>query len=96
MKSISPTQQFANDVNCVCPLIEAPDQTSTAWDCVEGQAVREYFTKSPYATVTAYKRGFVTENLVTGGKHPAATWNKACSIRSALVNRYQVISAGCR
>lgn len=89
-------QQFANDVNAACPLIEAPDQTSPLWDCVTGVAVREYFTKSRYATVTAYSRGFVVENLVTGGKHPAATWNDALNIRSALANRYQTISAGFR
>lgn len=93
---MSPTQQFANDVNTACPLIEAPDVTSPAWDCVEGQPGREYFTKSPYATVTAYRRGFVVENLVTGGKHPAPTWEQACAIRSALANRYQTISAGFR
>ena len=96
MKTISPIQQFANDVNAACPLIEAPDVSSPAWDVVEGAPVREYYAKSPYATVTAYRRGFVIENIVTGGKHPAATWGAACAIRAELVGRYQMIAAGRR
>ena len=92
----SVAQQFANDVNAACPLIEAPSQESAAWDCVSGLPVREYFTKSPYATVEAYVRGFVVHNLVTGGRHPAPTWNAAVSIRSAIAGRYQAISGGFR
>jgi hypothetical protein len=96
MKTISPIQQFADDVNAACPLIEAPEVSSPAWDVVEGAPGREYYSKSPYATVTAYRRGFVVENIVTGGKHPAATWGAALAIRAALVGRYQMIAAGGR
>lgn len=96
MRTISPIQQFADDVNAACPLIEAPDVSSPAWDVVEGAPGREYYSKSPYATITAYRRGFVVENIVTGGQHPAATWDAALAIRSALVSRYQIISSGGR
>lgn len=96
MKNFNPIQQFADDVNAACPLIEAPDQTSTAWDCVEGSAGREYFQQSPFATVTAYRRGFVVENIVTGGKHPVATWAEACAIRFQLAERYKTICRGAR
>jgi hypothetical protein len=73
-------------------LIEAPDATSERWNCVEGAAKAEYFSKSPWATITAYRRGFVVENIVTGGKHPVATWGEATSLRAQLAGRYQTIA----
>ena len=73
-------------------LIEAPELDSPAWDVVSGAANKEYFSKSPFATITAYVRGFVVENLVTGGKHPIATWQHAVSLRAELAQRYQTIA----
>ena len=75
-----------------CPLIEAPEYNDPRWDLVSGVAKREYFTKSPWATITAYERGFVVENIVTGGKHPVATWEHATSLRSQLAGRYHTIA----
>ena len=73
-------------------LVSAPNIDSPAWDCVSGVAKREYFAKSPFATITAYARGFVVENIVTGGKHPVPTWERAVCLRSQLAMRYQTIA----
>jgi hypothetical protein len=73
-------------------LIQAPELDDPRWDFVSGAAKREYFTKSPFATITAYQRGFVVENIVTGGKHPVATWEHATSLRAQLAGRYQTIA----
>jgi hypothetical protein len=94
--SYSPTKEYADSVNAAAPLIEAPEPYSDAWNCIEGSATKEYFVNSPFATITAYKRGFVVQNIVTGGKHPVATWGAASSVRDALVNRYKIICGGCR
>ena len=59
---------------------------------VSGSEKREYFTRSPWATITSYERGFVVNNLVTGSQHPVATWNEAAELRSELKNRYVAIS----
>lgn len=75
-----------------CPLIEAPEHDDVRWDLVSGAAKREYFIKSPWATITAYDCGFVVENIVTGGKHPVATWEHATSLRAQLAGRYQTIA----
>lgn len=75
------------------PLIEAPDVTSPRWECVSGPAKAEYFTKSPFSTIVAHQRGFVVENLVTGGKHPAPTWDAATSLRAQIAGRYQRIAS---
>jgi hypothetical protein len=92
----SPAKEFADSVNAAAPLIEAPEVYSDAWNVIEGSAVKEYYASSPFATITAYKRGFVVENIVTGGKHPVSTWTEATGIRESLVNRYRLISDGCR
>lgn len=73
-------------------LIEAPELDSAAWDVVSGAAKKEYFSRSPFATIMAYTRGFVVENLVTGGKHPVATWMHATSLRSEIAQRYQTLA----
>lgn len=73
-------------------LVEAPEPYSNAWNCVSGSLKREYFSQSPFATVTAYARGFVVENIVTGGKHPVPTWERAVCLRAQLASRYQTIS----
>jgi hypothetical protein len=73
-------------------LVTAPEIDSSVWECVSGKANKEYFSKSPWATITSYARGFVVTNIVTGGKHPVSTWDKATSLRSQLASRYQTIS----
>jgi hypothetical protein len=73
-------------------LIKAPDITSPRWNCVSGPAKAEYFTKSPFATIVAHQRGFVVENIVTGGKHPVPTWAAATSLRLEIAGRYQRIA----
>lgn len=73
-------------------LIEAPAIDSPAWDVIAGAPGKEYFAKSPFATITAYRRGFVVENIVTGGKHPVATWDEAKNLRGEIAQRYQTIS----
>lgn len=65
---------------------------SSAWGVVAGARGREYFSRSPWATITAYARGFVVENIVTGGKHPVATWSAATDLRTQLAGRYQTIA----
>ncbi len=73
-------------------LIEAPAIDSSAWDCVSGFEKAEYFSRSRWATIIAYQRGFVVENVVTGGKHPVATWDLATSLRAQIAGRYQTIA----
>lgn len=90
--SSSSLQETANAINAACPLIEAPAQDSSAWDCVQGPVTREYFARSPYATIEAHRRGFVVHNLVTGGQHPCPTWAVAVATRSALSHRYVTIT----
>lgn len=77
-------------------LIEAPQIDSPKWNCIVGSEKAEYFSKSPYATVTAHARGFVVRNVVTGGKHPVATWAEATNLRGELAARYQRIATGSR
>lgn len=92
MMNTTAIQETANAINSACPLIETPSPDSAAWDCVEGLPVREYFSRSPYSTIEAHRRGFVVHNLVTGGKHPCATWAQANVVRSAVANRYVTIT----
>jgi hypothetical protein len=73
-------------------LITAPEIDSAAWDVVAGRVKKEYYCQSPFATITAYTRGFVVENLVTGGKHPVARWDQAISLRAQIAQRYQTIA----
>lgn len=87
MKAYTPNA-LCNDV-----LIEAPEPTSERWNCVQGTVKAEYFSRSPWATITAHQRGFVVENIVTGGKHPVATWAEATSLREQLAGRYQRIAS---
>lgn len=90
--TMTTTQQIANDINADCPLVQAPELTDDAWDCVAGRETKEYFSRSPYATIVAYERGFVVHNLVTGGQHPCPTWAKALAVRGALADRYVTIT----
>lgn len=73
-------------------LIEAPEPNSPAWDVVSGHAKKEYFSRSPFAVIVAYVRGFVVENIVTGGQHPVASWEQATSLRTQLAQRYQTLA----
>jgi hypothetical protein len=74
-------------------LIEAPQIDSPKWNCIVGSEKAEYFSKSPYAIITAYARGFVVQNVVTAGKHPVATWAEATSLREEIASRYQRIAS---
>lgn len=87
----SSIRAVANDINEVCPLVLAPEIDSDAWNVVSGRPGREYFDRSPYATITAYQRGFVVHNRVTGGQHPVATWTQATDLRATLAQRYVAI-----
>lgn len=73
-------------------FVAAPEVDSPAWDCVSGAAGKEYFSRSPWATVTAYARGFVVANVVTGGQHPVSTWAQATALRERIASRYVEIS----
>lgn len=96
MKTPTPAQRFADDVNSAYPLVEAPDQGDAAWDVVRGEVKKEYFARSPYATIEAYTKGFVVHNLVVGSQHPCATWDQANALREGITGRYQTISRGPR
>ena len=75
-------------------FISAPEIDSPAWDVISGPEIGEYFSKSPYAVIVAHRRGFVVQNLVTGGKHPVATYALASCLRSQIAGRYQSIQRG--
>jgi len=73
-------------------LVKAPEMGSDAWNCIEGQPGKEYYSKSPFATIIAYRKGFVVDNIVTGGKHPVPTWERATCLRGQIATRYQTIA----
>lgn len=73
-------------------LIEAPAIDSPVWNCIQGLEIREYYSQSPFASIIAYRVGFVVCNIVTGGKHPVANWEAAKSLRENLVLRYKSIT----
>ena len=83
------TQRKADIINSAYPL---PVCCDNAYDLISGSEKKEYYTRSPWATITAYDRGFVVNNLVTGSHHPVATWKEAAELRSELKNRYIAIS----
>jgi hypothetical protein len=89
------TQQIANDINTAHPLLSSPEPWDAAWDVVSGTEGNEYFSRSPYATITQYDRGFVVHNLVVGSQYPCALWSEANKIRVAITSRYQAIN-NCR
>lgn len=90
--SIFPIQSVPMITSTSIPFVSAPDVSSSAWNCVSGSARKEYFSRSPWATITAYGRGFVVANVVTGGQHPVATWERELSLRSQIAERYVQIS----
>ena len=67
-----------------------------AWACVSGSVRKEYYARSPYATIEAYTRGFVVHNLVVGTQHPVSGWEAAQSLRGDIAARYSMISGGMR
>ena len=57
----------------------------------ESPAVKEYFSRSPYAVIELLKNGtFQVVNMVNGCEfHQANTWADATAIRAELVNHYK-------
>lgn len=93
MTSKTVTQQKADAINEATPFVRPPEQDDdAAWSVVSGSEKKEYFARSPWASITAYERGFVVHNFVTGCQHPKATWKEAEELRSELKNRYVAIS----
>lgn len=94
--SNTPAAQFANAINAAHPLPaghgDRPDSP------VRGDLKKEYFSRSPYATIEAYSVGFRVFNLVIGGDHyyDVATWAEAVRIQREIANRYKAISGGMR
>jgi len=62
--------------------------------CLRGSSKndgKEYFTRSPYATVQACGGGFIVHNVPTGKNWPFATWEGAMSMRGGVSARYKHI-----
>jgi hypothetical protein len=88
MSSITDT---ANAINQACPLPEYIEQNDPRWGVVSGPEKKEYYSKSPYSTISAHQQGYVVHNLVTGAQRPYASWEAANSVRAQISNRYITI-----
>jgi hypothetical protein len=96
--------EFANSINATCPLPQShlPDDNydedygakmERLYANVEGKVEKEYYSRSPWAIIEAYTKGFMVTNVVTGGKASFKTWAESKSYREAVVSRYKTISS---
>jgi len=82
---------IADRINSSTPFIAAPEEDDSAWQAVQGDIRETYYSRSPWADIEAYEKGFVVTNLVTGCRHPFARWDDAKQRRQELANRYTAI-----
>ena len=62
-------------------------------DRYKSQVTKEYYAKSPFASIEKLKNGaFLVVNLVNGCEfHPADTWQKAKAAREEIVSHYKYL-----
>jgi len=62
-------------------------------DLDRGQVTKEYYAKSPFASIEKLKNGtFLVVNLVNGCEfHPADTWQQAKAVREEIVSHYKYL-----
>ena len=96
--------EVANSINAMCPLPQShlsddnyeddyAAKMERLYANIEGKVIKEYYSRSPWAIIEAYTKGFMVTNVVTGGLASFKTWGEAKSHREAIVSRYKTISS---